>query len=205
MLASFGIAARRGEWTMSIGAVVSIAGVYEVFTLGLARLSYAMAADGLFPPAFARLHSKTGTPYVGLLFQGVAAFVMALFLHVQSLIAVAVFFLGLCYLPTALAAFRLAARNPEQRLHLPGLRVLFLFAALAGFYLSSQVPRLLLVAGTIAMVAALLMYLVRSATWSLSAARMCDDARSKHDPEHWLEAREAWLLHFVRRSSARGQ
>ena len=203
LLASLGMSESIGQWIMVIGAAISIAGAYEVFTLGLARLSYAMAADGLFPPAFARLQRRTGIPYVGLLFQAATGFVMALFLNVQNLIAIAIFFLGLCYLATALAAFRLAARNPNQRLRVPGLRALFLFAAAAGLYLSSQVPYRLLLAGAVAMVAGFVAYLVRRATWQLSSAPAPAEAHGAIAVERWLRHREAWLLHFVRRSPRR--
>src|SRR5207245_4245660 len=56
LLSSIGLPAIVGGAVMSAGALVSIVGVYDVFTLSLARLSYAMAADGLFPTPFAKIH-----------------------------------------------------------------------------------------------------------------------------------------------------
>jgi APA family basic amino acid/polyamine antiporter len=203
LLASLGMSKSIGEWIMVVGAAISIAGAYEVFTLGLARLSYAVAADGLFPPAFARLQRRTGIPYVGLLFQAAAGFIMALFLNVQNLIAIAMFFLGLCYLATALAALRLAARNPNQRLHVPGLRAVFLLAAASGLYLSSQVPYRLLLAGALAMIAGFAAYIARRAAWQLSAALAPGEALGEQAVERWLRHREAWLLHFLRRPPRR--
>src|SRR5439155_1415439 len=55
LLPSLGLPAAIGGVVMSAGALVSIAGVYDVFTLSLARLSYAMAKDGLFPAPFAKI------------------------------------------------------------------------------------------------------------------------------------------------------
>lgn len=81
---------------MSVGALVSIAGVYDVFTLSVARLSYAMARDGLFPAPFARIHPRFGTPYLGIAFQAVSALAGALFVDIRSLIAVAVSLCGPC-------------------------------------------------------------------------------------------------------------
>ncbi|MHC5879330.1 amino acid permease, partial [Streptococcus pyogenes] len=43
MLTAIGLPTRFGQIVMSLGGLISIAGVYEVATLTVARLSYAMA------------------------------------------------------------------------------------------------------------------------------------------------------------------
>ena len=80
---------------MSLGGVISIAGVFLVFTLALARLSYALATDGFFPAAFRRLHPRTGTPYFGILFQAVSALVFSTLFGLGSLLSIAVLFLSI--------------------------------------------------------------------------------------------------------------
>lgn len=128
---------------MSLGALISIAGVYEVFTL-LARLSYAMATDGLLPGVFARLDTKSGAPYAGLVFQAACALVLALLFNVAILLTTAVFFLGICFAGTALAAFRLVSRHRNRAVRLPGLRVFLILAASHRPTSAPRPPRLLL-------------------------------------------------------------
>lgn len=55
-----------GALIMSIGALVSVSGSDESNILGTARLSYAMAIDGLFPRVFAEIHPRFKTPYIAL-------------------------------------------------------------------------------------------------------------------------------------------
>src|SRR3989442_3297666 len=99
-----------------------------------------MAADGLFPAAFARLEGRYRTPYLGLLFQALSALLGVVFFGLQSLIGLAVFFLGICYALTALAALRLVGRAPDRRLHLPALRPMLALSVAGGAFLSTQVP-----------------------------------------------------------------
>jgi amino acid transporter len=157
LLTVFGLPAEYGSVVMSLGALVSVAAVFDVFTLAVARLSYAMASDGLLPPPFARLHPKFGTPVAGLLFQGAAALVLSFVLDVTRLIDVAVFFLGLSYFATALAALRLASRHPDKSLRFPGHKVALAAAALSGLYLSSQAPHQLVTGGVAVLVLGLLL------------------------------------------------
>jgi len=43
---------------MSLGAVIAVTAVLLVFQLGQPRILFAMARDGLLPPAFARVHGR---------------------------------------------------------------------------------------------------------------------------------------------------
>lgn len=188
-----------GGWSagfMSLGALISILGVYDVFTLGLSRLSYALAADGLFPPPFAHVHARFGTTWVGLAFQAIVAGVAVLLFDLSGLIASSVFFLGVCYVITSLAALRLVARSPQQALHLPGLRVALGLAAISGAYLATQVSLTLIGFGIAALAAGLLAYAVRRKAWlSASAELRIEEQRF----EGWVRRSDRWLLHFVRR------
>jgi basic amino acid/polyamine antiporter, APA family len=65
ILTRLGLPTCFGVVLMSLGGLVSIVGVYDVVTLSIARLSYAIATDELFPAAFARIHPKFGTPSSG--------------------------------------------------------------------------------------------------------------------------------------------
>ena len=107
---------RFGGGIMSLGALISVSGSDESGTLGTARLSYAMAVDGLFPRSFARIHPKFKTPYVALIVQAVVAFVLSTYTQLSSLISFSVFNLAFCFLLVCLAFFRLKKKG-EGGLH----------------------------------------------------------------------------------------
>ncbi len=199
MLLRLGPSGTAGAVLMSLGGMISVAGVYEAFSLGLARLSYAMAADGLLPAPLARLHPRFGTPAIGLGFQAACAFVVALLINVQSLIAISVFFLGIVYVATALSAVRLVRRSPQYRLRLPGLSALLVLAALSGAYLSLQASPRLIVAGCATMLFGIGLYLLRGAAWRAAAAARSTTAAEAHRLRALAQRREAWLLHALRR------
>lgn len=92
-----------GALIMSIGALISVSGSDESNILGTARLSFAMAIDGLFPRVFAELHPRYRTPYIALAIQGIIAFVLSLVSGIAGLITFAVFNLAISFLLTCLA------------------------------------------------------------------------------------------------------
>lgn len=192
ILDSLGGPAAAGAVLMSLGALISIAGVYDVFSLGVARLSYALAADGLFPRAFARLHPRYGTPYAGLLFQAAFAVVGVALFDLRGLITISVFFLGICYVLTALAAIRLIERQPDRALHLPGLRLMLALAAVSGGYLASQAGMREIAVGSSVMLFGAVVYALRGSRWQALASQV----------ERWqrrVEHEHAWLLRSLRR------
>ncbi|MDD1670204.1 MAG: amino acid permease, partial [Methanomicrobiales archaeon] len=98
--ALFGVA---GAAFMTAGALVSVSGSDESGILGTARLSFAMAIDGLFPKVFALIHPRYGTPYAALIIEGVIAFFLSLFAGISGLISFAVLNLAFSFLVTCLA------------------------------------------------------------------------------------------------------
>jgi amino acid transporter len=158
---AFGVRAGAGSRIMSLGGLVSIAGVYVVFTLGLARLSYALAVDGFFPSAFAKLHSRFRTPYVGLAFQAASAIVFSTLFDLRTILSTAVLFLSLCYLLTALSALRMVRQEPQRALHLPGLPILLIAAVGASVFLTAQASLLQLEVGAVAVVVGIVVYVTR--------------------------------------------
>jgi basic amino acid/polyamine antiporter, APA family len=106
---------------MSAGALVSVSGSNESGVLGTARLSYAMSIDGLFPRAFAKVHTKYGTPYMALLIQAVIALGLSFFSSLPDLISFSVFNLAFSFL---LVSLSLAALRRKRKKELRGERVL---------------------------------------------------------------------------------
>ena len=105
-----------GAAVTSAGALVSVSGSDESGMLGTARLSYAMAVDGLFPKFFARVHSKFKTPYVALMVQGIIALALSLFSRLGDLISFAVFNLAFSFLLVSLS-FAVLKKDREKGLY----------------------------------------------------------------------------------------
>ena len=133
-----------------------------VSTLTVARLSYAMAANGFFPSAFRQIHPRFGTPFVGLAFQAVSALLLVPLAGITSLITSSIFFLGICYI---LAALRLLQRFPDRALHVPALRPLLALGVLSSLFLSLQAPLWLIGAGTATILSGLAIFGWRGAAW----------------------------------------
>lgn len=111
-----------GAVIMGIGALLSVSGSNESGTLGTARLSYAMAIDGLFPRLFAKTSKRFKTPYGALIIQAIIAFLLATLIpNLSSLISFAVFNLAFAFLLTCLALIALRKLTTH---HLRGQHIL---------------------------------------------------------------------------------
>lgn len=125
-----------GGLLVGIGALISVAGSDESGMIGTSRLGYALAADGLFPKLFAKIHAKFKTPYVSVIIQSVTALAAALlaplFGGLSLLISVSVFFLAIAYLATSASVFPLRKKNPvpnfvygKSKMVIPVLGIVF--------------------------------------------------------------------------------
>jgi amino acid transporter len=200
ILAGLGLPTGVGPAIMSLGGLVSILGVFDVFTLSVARLSYALANDGIFPTPFALVHPAYQTPYVGIFFQAVTGLAASLLFDLSSLIAISVFFLGICYVLTALSAIRLVGRAPNGTLRVPALRPVLALAALGGAYLSTQVALNLVVIGVAIMLLGVGLYALRRHAWRRWAEVQRTVVREEHRFERQARHWGTWLMHFTRRA-----
>ncbi|HVA25759.1 MAG TPA: amino acid permease [Chloroflexota bacterium] len=170
-----------------------------IAVVSVARLSYAMASDGLLPRPLAAIHRRFATPHVALLLQAVFGFIMLRLLDLTHLIGIGMFLIGLCYAATGLAALRLIARNESKRLPIPGLKLWLTLGSASGLYLSAQAPTDLKLVGLAGVGIGAAGYLVRRAARGGTAALGADLTVKERQFVAWARQRELWLLASVRR------
>jgi amino acid transporter len=104
-----------GVAIVGVGALISVAGSDESGMIGTSRLGYALAADGLFPSVFAKIHPKYKTPYLGIIIQAVTALIAAIYGSLEVLMATSVFLLAVAYVATGLSVFWLRKKCPATQ------------------------------------------------------------------------------------------
>jgi APA family basic amino acid/polyamine antiporter len=120
-----------GGAIVGVGALISVAGSDESGMIGTSRLGYALAADGLFPKVFTRIHRKYKTPYASIIIQSVTALIASIVGGLNLLISVSVFFLAIAYLATSASVFPLRKMNHapnstgKRKMVIPILGIIF--------------------------------------------------------------------------------
>jgi amino acid transporter len=120
------------------GALVSVAGSDESGMIGTSRLGYALAADGLFPRIFAKIHPKFKTPYLGIIIQATTALVAAIIGNLSTLIATSVFFMAIAYVATSASIFSLRRKGAKAQFNLRGSWVIPSLGVIFSLYLITQ-------------------------------------------------------------------
>jgi amino acid transporter len=120
------------------GALISVAGSDESGMIGTSRLGYALAADGLFPRAFAKVHPKFKTPYLGIIIQATTALIAAIVGNLTLLIATSVFFMAIAYVATSASIFSLHRKSQEGHFHLRGGMLIPVLGIIFSLYLITQ-------------------------------------------------------------------
>lgn len=131
ILSSNALLALVGGAIVGIGALISVAGSDESGMIGTSRLGYALAADGLFPTFFARVHKRFKTPYISIIVQSITALIASIVGNLSLLISVSVFFMAISYLATSASVFTFHKQgltpNLKSKRHLiiPALGIIF--------------------------------------------------------------------------------
>lgn len=120
------------------GALISVAGSDESGMIGTSRLGYALAADGLFPRVFAKIHPKLKTPYLGIIIQATTALIAAIIGNLTILIATSVFFMAIAYVATSASIFSLHRKNQTAHFHLRGGMLIPSLGVIFSLYLITQ-------------------------------------------------------------------
>jgi amino acid transporter len=130
--------AMMGVSIVGVGALISVAGSDESGMIGTSRLGYALAADGLFPRVFAKVHPKFKTPYLGIIIQATTALVAAIIGNLTMLIATSVFFMAIAYVATSASIFFLRRRGVKTQFHFGGGWLIPSLGVIFSLYLITQ-------------------------------------------------------------------
>jgi APA family basic amino acid/polyamine antiporter len=127
---------------MAVGAVVAVTAVLLVFQLGQPRILYAMARDGLLPPAFARVHGRFRTPALGTILTGVFVGLAPSFLTQDQALELTNIGTLFAFLLVALGVIALRVREPDRPrpFRCPGYPVTPALAAVACLALIAGLP-----------------------------------------------------------------
>ena len=95
------------------GALTGLGSVLLVNTYGQSRICFAMARDGLLPPAFARLHARHATPAAGTLIVAAISAVAAATMPISLLADLVSIGTAFVFCVVAAATMWLRARHPD--------------------------------------------------------------------------------------------
>jgi amino acid transporter len=126
-----------GVIIVGVGALISVSGSDESGMIGTSRLGYALAADGLFPSVFARVHPRFKTPYLGIIISAVTALVASVIGNLSMLIATSVFFMAVAYAATSGSTFFLRRMGAKTHFNLRSLFIPIL-GVIFSLYLITQ-------------------------------------------------------------------
>ena len=101
------------SFLIKIGAITGLSSVMLVLCFGQTRVFYTMARDGLLPRAFALVHQKFRTPWVGTILLGIAIAVAAAFLPIGILGDLVSLGTALAFSIVCFSVIMLRIRHPE--------------------------------------------------------------------------------------------
>ena len=138
-------AAPGGELNMisfliKIGAVTGLSSVMLVLCYGQTRIFYTMARDGLLPKAFAMVHPKFRTPWIGTIVLGILIAIAAAFLPISILGDLVSLGTATAFAIVCLSVIFLRVKHPEMErpFKVPGGIFTAVLGILACLFLASQ-------------------------------------------------------------------
>jgi APA family basic amino acid/polyamine antiporter len=164
-----------GARLLAGAVVVSVLGGIAAVVLVYPRLYYAMARDGAFLPAMARLHPRFGTPARAIALQAVVASVLAASGTFEEIVAYFIF-VSVAFIGLTVAGVYVLARRPAEAARMrstPGYPVtpavyLALTLALLGLLVASRPAQSLVGVAVVAL--GLPVYQLAGARWAKARA-----------------------------------
>ncbi|XP_026464912.1 cationic amino acid transporter 3-like [Ctenocephalides felis] len=102
------------EWLVGAGALFSISASLFSSVLGLPRLLYAVAHDGLLFSALKKVHDKTKVPYVSVLVSSLFTGLMSLFFDLYQLIGLMNLLFLMCFTVVAICVILMRIQGYSQ-------------------------------------------------------------------------------------------
>ncbi|MDO9587332.1 MAG: amino acid permease [Brevundimonas sp.] len=125
---------------IKIGAVTGLSSVMLVLCYGQTRIFYTMARDGLLPRAFAMVHPKFRTPWIGTIVLGVLIAIAAAFLPISILGDLVSLGTATAFAIVCLSVIFLRVKHPDmpRPFKVPGGIFTAVLGILACLFLASQ-------------------------------------------------------------------
>jgi amino acid transporter len=130
-----------GKWlriAVVLGGMMSGFGMFNALVMSYSRLPLAMAQDGMLPPAFTKVHPRTGAPWVAIIVCS-AGWALCLGLGFEQLVTLDIMLYGTSLVLEFVALVALRLREPQlpRPFRVPG--------GLVGAILAGVFPTLLLI------------------------------------------------------------
>jgi amino acid transporter len=149
-----------GAAIITVGAVLSTSGSDSAVMLVGPRILYALAEAGQFPKALSRIHPRYHTPHIAIIAFALATWAIALYGNFAQLVTVSAIARLLFSATTCLAVPVLRTKMPDAKrtFRVPGGVIIPALAALISFWLLTGINRSQAIAGGIALVIGVLLY-----------------------------------------------
>ena len=130
------------RFIIALGAVAAMGSVLLVFQLGQPRIFFSMSRDGLLPKAFARVHPKYRTPYVGTIITGLFVATFAAFANIAEVVDLTNIGTLFAFVLVSAGVIFLRRTEPDRPrpFRVPGVPYTPVISILACFYLMYQLP-----------------------------------------------------------------
>lgn len=200
-----------GGLIVGIGALVSVAGSDESGMIGTSRLGYALAADGLFPRVFAKIHPKYRTPYLGIFVQAATALIAAIVGNLDTLIATSVLLLAIAYTATCASTYSLRRKGMKAQFQLKGGILIPALGIVFSIYLITQCTLIQMALGLALLLLGVPMYIKyspRKEITELKQALLSPEAsmkRAQRQEERFIAHVLRHIKHFYRRRKSAQQ
>ncbi len=105
----------QGEWTLAIIALFATTNTVLMSLIGGSRILYGMAKQGSVPRVFARVHTKTGTPWAAVFFIMTLSTVFVFFGDLETIASITVFTVVVVYALVNLSLLSLRYKQPQVK------------------------------------------------------------------------------------------
>jgi APA family basic amino acid/polyamine antiporter len=127
---------------LSVGAVAGITSVLVVMLMGMPRIFFAMARDGLMPKVFTAVHPRFGTPHLTTILTGVAVAILAGLTPISAVAELANIGTLFAFVLVAIGAWVLRYTRPDWKrgFRTPFIPVVAIGTVLSCGYLMISLP-----------------------------------------------------------------